>query len=81
MAVGWTRDGAVQEQIEASVADAVKRARRNMKPGESALFCKKCGVAIQSARRAAVPGVQICVTCQSVAEDKGAVAGEIKRRR
>lgn len=30
MAVGWARDGAVQEQIDASVADAVDRARNNM---------------------------------------------------
>lgn len=68
MAVGWTRDGAVHEQIEASIEDAVKRARLNMSSGESSMLCKACGVAIQEARRAAVPGVQFCVTCQSVIE-------------
>ena len=30
MAVGWTRDGAVQDQIDASVEDALQRAKRNL---------------------------------------------------
>lgn len=68
MAVGWTRDGAVHEQIEASIEDAVKRARRGMNDGESAMFCKACGMAIPEARREAVPGVIFCVSCQSASE-------------
>ncbi len=35
MAVGWARDGAVQEQIGASVKDAVAQARKNLPCGES----------------------------------------------
>ena len=30
MAGGWARDGAVQEQIDATVADAVEQARSNI---------------------------------------------------
>jgi hypothetical protein len=33
MAVGWARDGAVQEQIDANVDDAVKRARSALPRG------------------------------------------------
>ena len=80
MAGGWTRDGAVQEQIEASVEDAVQRARRNMNAGASARFCKECGSAIPDARREAVPGVQLCVACQSIFEGKVVSTGGINRR-
>jgi len=69
MAVGWTRDGAVQDQIDASVEDALTRAKRNMTSGESACFCTTCGAAIPEARRVAVPGVQNCVACQSASEN------------
>jgi hypothetical protein len=35
MAVGWARDGAVQDQIDASVNDAVSLARSRLPRGES----------------------------------------------
>ena len=80
MAGGWTRDGAVQEQIDASVADAVERARRNIGSGGSAEFCEQCGLAIPAARREAVPGVRHCVACQSMREDDAVAGGGINRR-
>ncbi len=80
MAGGWTRDGAVQEQIEASIEDAVKQARSNIKSGESSKFCEECGLAIPEARREAVPGVQLCVTCQSIFEGKVVSTDGINRR-
>lgn len=80
MAGGWVRDGAVQNQIDASVDDAVKQARSHIKSGESARFCEECGVVIPEARREAVPGVKLCVTCQSNAESKVAATGGINRR-
>ena len=40
MAGGWSRDGAVQDQIDASVEDAVQRARSQLTVGESAVRCK-----------------------------------------
>ena len=70
MAVGWARDGAVQEQIDASVMDAVKRARSSMPIGKSARHCKECGETIPKARRRAIPGVCLCVDCQSEFEER-----------
>lgn len=65
MAGGWTRDGAVQEQIDASVQDAVELARSRLPRGESLRQCEECGVEIPQARREAVPGVRLCVACQA----------------
>ena len=64
MAGGWTRDGAVQEQIDASVNDAVKRARSKLPSGEGLARCQECDEEIPEARRKAVPGVRRCVHCQ-----------------
>ena len=64
MATGWARDGAVQEQIDASVDDAVKRARSALPRGESLVHCEDCGAEIPEPRRRAVPGVRRCVRCQ-----------------
>ena len=70
MAGGWSRDGAVQDQIDASVADAVKRARSRLPTGDSAECCDACDAEIPPARRAAVLGVRLCVACQSAADHK-----------
>ena len=65
MAGGWARDGAVNEQIEASIAEALERLRARSGPvGESATDCAECGEPIPEARRAALPGVKLCVDCQ-----------------
>ncbi len=65
MAGGWTRDGAIQDQIDASIQDAVDRARSRLPSGESLSCCEECDAEIPEARRLAVPGVRLCVTCQS----------------
>ena len=65
MAVGWARDGAVQDQIDASVADEVERARKNLPTGPSLAACEDCGEPIPEARRKAMPGVRRCVACQT----------------
>lgn len=80
MAVGWARDGAVQEQIDASVEDAVARARSRLPRGESLRECEDCGEPIPEARRQAVPGVRRCVGCQS-AEDAQRVERGLYNRR
>jgi len=66
MAGGFTKDGAVQDQIDASLADEVNRARSRLPQGESLLECVHCGAAIPEARRKAMPGVRLCVVCQEV---------------
>ncbi|HEX9585490.1 MAG TPA: DksA/TraR family C4-type zinc finger protein [Gammaproteobacteria bacterium] len=65
MAGGWAKDGAVQDQIDASVEDAVKRARSRLPKGKSLSQCAQCGVEIPEARRSAIPGVRLCVGCQT----------------
>ena len=65
MAGGWTRDGAVQDQTDDTVKDAVAAARARTPSGESAEFCDDCGEAIPERRRAALTGVRTCITCQS----------------
>ena len=65
MAGGWARDGAVQEQIEASVTDEVARARSRLPHGESRERCEECDEPIPEARRRAMPGVRRCVRCQA----------------
>jgi phage/conjugal plasmid C-4 type zinc finger TraR family protein len=65
MATGWARDGAVQDQIDASVEDAVTRARSRLPRGESLTHCEDCGAEIPEARRLALPGVGRCVACQA----------------
>ena len=68
MAVGWSRDGDVQQQIDAGVSDAVKLARSRLPKGESLRHCEMCEEPIPEARRKAVQGVRLCLTCQSTAE-------------
>ena len=68
MAVGWSKDGDVQEQIDATVESGVQLARSRLSKGESLTHCKECGMAIPDARRKAIPGVRLCVSCQSELE-------------
>ncbi|MBQ0831049.1 MULTISPECIES: DksA/TraR family C4-type zinc finger protein [unclassified Marinobacter] len=80
MAGGWARDGAVQDQIDASVEDAVAEARSRLGTGESAEFCEECDRPIPDARRKAIPGVRLCVNCQAELEKQEVGSGGINRR-
>jgi phage/conjugal plasmid C-4 type zinc finger TraR family protein len=64
MAGGWAKDGAVQDQIDSTVDDAVERARARLPRGPSRTECKECGEPIPEARREAIPGVRLCIACQ-----------------
>jgi len=79
MAGGWSRDGAVQDQIDASVEDAVRAARGRLPSGESATHCDECEAEIPEGRRRAVPGVRLCVRCQSEDDERRRSSG-INRR-
>lgn len=68
MATGWAKDGAVQEQIDASVDDAVQSARSKLPVGESLRRCEECDAEIPEARREALPGVRRCVSCQAAVD-------------
>lgn len=66
MAGGFAKDGAVQDQIDATIEDAIKRARSELPSGESLLDCVECDASIPQARRQAIPGVRLCIPCQEV---------------
>ena len=80
MAGGWSRDGAVQDQIDASVEDAVKLARSRMPDGEGLSHCQECETPIPEARRKAIPGVRLCVSCQSALEKQQTPVTGFNRR-
>jgi phage/conjugal plasmid C-4 type zinc finger TraR family protein len=70
MATGWAHDGAVQDQIDATIKDGIERARNQIKAGPAATHCELCGAAIPEARQKAVPGVRLCVKCQEVVDNE-----------
>ena len=80
MATGWAGEGAVQDQIDATVKDGIQRARSRLEQGPSLSNCEDCGAAIPEARRAAVPGVRLCVACQEAHDrDDRAFSGYNRR--
>lgn len=79
MAGGWSKDGAVQDQIDASVDDAVRRARSRLPQGEGPARCDECDALIPVARRRAVPGVRRCVSCQAALDEERVAAGFNRR--
>ena len=79
MAGGWTRDGAVQDQIDDTVKDAIQSARAQMPSGEALAHCVVCGEEIPEGRRRALPGVKTCVPCQSSRDAKPVIQGFNRR--
>ncbi len=81
MAGGWAKDGAVSEQIEASVNDELARMKARRTPvGESLKFCADCEEEIPEARRSAVPGVKLCLECMQDRDAAYQARGGINRR-
>lgn len=80
MAGGWSSDGAVQEQIDSSLDDAVARARSQLPRGESLRHCEQCDAPIPEARRQALPGVRLCVSCQAARDREQAGFAGYNRR-
>jgi phage/conjugal plasmid C-4 type zinc finger TraR family protein len=79
MATGWAKEGAVQEQIDATVKDAVERAKSRLSQGPSLSHCAECGDEIPQARRDAIAGVRLCLSCQA-AQDEDARFSAYNRR-
>ena len=79
MASGWAPDGAVQDQIDDTITDEVRRARARMQAGEGASHCVECGEEIPAARRRALPGARTCVACQAERDRRPATIGFNRR--
>ncbi|RYG93051.1 DksA/TraR family C4-type zinc finger protein [Loktanella sp. IMCC34160] len=81
MAGGWAKDGAVSEQIEASIEDELKRMQARPAPvGDSLTHCAECDEEIPEKRRVAIPGVKLCVECQQERDGQKKIRGGINRR-
>ncbi len=80
MASGWAADGAVQEQIDASIQDAIKLARDKLPQGKSLTHCEDCHAAIPPARQQAIVGVRLCVDCQAILDQQTESLTGINRR-
>lgn len=81
MAGGWAKDGAVSEQIEASINDELARLRARRGPtGVSLKECADCEEPIPEARRAAIPGVKLCVECAGQRDTRAGPRAGINRR-
>jgi RNA polymerase-binding transcription factor DksA len=79
VASGWAGDGAVQDQIDATVSDAVIAARMRICTGLGTPYCVICGEDIPAPRRTALPGVRTCIGCQA-SQDANRQAGRVNRR-
>lgn len=80
MATGWAGDGAVQDQIDATVKDAIARARAKLPSGPGLRRCEECDAPIPEARRRAVPGVRLCVACQELQDREQTASSGYNRR-
>ena len=79
MATGWAGDGAVPDQIDATVKDGIQRARSRLPSGPGLSHCEECGAEIPEARRRAIPGVRVCVACQEARDRDAAFSGYNRR--
>ena len=79
MATGWAKEGAVQDQIDSTVEDAVLRARSRLPQGPGLAECEDCDEPIPQARRNAIPGVRRCIACQSALDEADSFSGYNRR--
>jgi len=80
VAIGWAGDGAVQEQIDATVKDGIARARNRLPSGAGLERCEECDAPIPEGRRKAVPGVRLCLICQQAQDAEDAAFTGYNRR-
>lgn len=80
MATGWAGDGAVQDQIDATVNDGIARARSRLPSGPGLERCEECDATIPEARRRAISGVRLCVACQEARDREEASVSGYNRR-
>jgi len=80
MATGWAKEGAVQDQIDATVKDAVSLAQSRLPQGPGLTHCAECGNEIPQARRDAVRSVRLCLSCQDARDrDEARFSGYNRR--
>jgi phage/conjugal plasmid C-4 type zinc finger TraR family protein len=80
MATGWAKEGAVQDQIDATVKDAISLAKSRLPQGPGLTHCAECGNEIPEARRDAIRSVRLCLACQDARDrDEARFSGYNRR--
>ena len=69
-----------QNQRRSVREDAITRARSQLPRGESLEECEECGTGIPEARRLAVAGVRLCISCQEILDKNQAQVSAYNRR-
>ncbi|MGE3106670.1 MAG: DksA/TraR family C4-type zinc finger protein [Lysobacterales bacterium] len=80
MATGWAGDGAVQDQIDATLKDSIKRVQSKLVRGPGRSHCEECAEPIPAARQRALPGVRLCVPCQQIRDREDSAVSGYNRR-
>ena len=81
MASGWSGDNAVNDQIDATVEDGIRRAQARLSAaGPGSACCDECECEIPAGRREAVPSARLCVYCQEEADRAEAIFTGYNRR-
>ena len=71
----------VDVSLRIGLLQELARLKARRRPtGESNTHCAECEEPIAAARRAAVPGVKLCIACQSGADQRSQPRGGINRR-
>ncbi len=68
MATGWAHEGAVQEQIDATVKDAVERAQKPAALRSWPFALRQLQRGNPRRAREAIPGVRLCIACQEITD-------------
>lgn len=84
MAVGFTRDGNEQKQIDQTLKDNLNRVKQNATVNNNtSIYCLglECGEEIPKARRLAVKNANYCLTCQNIVDKVGSNSASLYNRR
>jgi len=80
VATGWAGDSAVQDQIDATIKDAIQRVLSKLPQGLGLSRCEECEKSIPLGRRHAMPGARLCVQCQETQDQEMALFSGYNRR-
>lgn len=80
MAIGWTDDDAVLDQIQDSVNDEVNRAAETFPAAKACCIAKNAAKRFPKRGARAIPGVRLCIDCQEEADKQNKAVSLYNRR-
>jgi RNA polymerase-binding transcription factor DksA len=73
MAADWPKEGAVHEQIDATLKGEASSVESRLPQSSGLAHCTECGAAmLHEARRDVIPSARLCIACQE-AQDRDIV--------